>query len=88
MRLGEDQRIAGLRAAVGQHARGIDGAGHRVAELDLFVLHRVTAEQRHAGFAQLVEAASEDRADVRRGRDLIFGNPAMASAVSGRPPIA
>ena len=63
-RLGEDQSIARLRAGVGENAFRIDGAGDRVAELDLAILDRVAAEQRDAGFAQLVEAAAEDLRDV------------------------
>ena len=56
--------IAGLRAGVGENAFRIDGAGDRVAELDLAVLDGVAAEQRDAGLAQLVEAAAENLRDV------------------------
>ncbi len=49
-----------------QHARRIDVAGHRVAELHLAVLHRVAAEQRDAGLAQHVEAAAKIAYDVSR----------------------
>ena len=87
-RLGEEQHVAGARAGVRDHARRIDGAGHGVAELDFAILHGVAAEQRDAGFAQLVEPAAEDLADRRRARARLSGNAAIASAVSGRPPIA
>ena len=63
-RLGENQAIAWLRAGVGENAFRIDRAGHRVAEFDLAILHRVSAKQRDAGFAQLVEAAAKDLRDV------------------------
>ena len=55
--LGENQPIAGARARVGPDAIGIDGAGDGVAELHFGVAHRVAAEQRDAGLAQLVVAA-------------------------------
>src|SRR5258708_15639389 len=58
-RLGEEQHVAGPRAGVGQDARGIDGAGHRVAEFDFRILDRVAAEERHAG------GAVEDRKSTR-----------------------
>src|SRR5687768_18365567 len=57
-------RSARLRAAIGQHARWVDGARHRIAELDLLVLDRMAAEECGARFAELVEAAPEDRGDV------------------------
>ena len=62
-RLGEDQRVARPRAGVREHARGIDGAGHRIAELDLLVLDGMAPEQRRPALAQLVEAACENRGD-------------------------
>ena len=68
-RLGEHQPVAGLRAGVGKDAIRVDGAGHRVAEFDLAILHGVAAEQRHARFAQLVEPAAEDLRRLRRCRD-------------------
>ena len=86
-RLGQDQPIARLRAGVREDACRIDSAGDRVAELDLVIVDRVSAEQRDAGFAQLVETAAKDRGDGF-GVETIFGKAAMASAVSGRPPIA
>ncbi len=60
----------GTAPAIRQHARRIDLAGDRVAELDLRVLDRVSAEQRHAGLGQLVETAREDAAAGWRGRRL------------------
>ena len=65
-RFGDEQHIAGLGAGVRGHARRIHGAGHGVAELDLLILHGVTAEQRHSGLAQLVEAAAKNRGDGPR----------------------
>ena len=59
-RLGQEQRVAGHGPRIRQHARRMDLAGHRVAELDLRVLDRVSAEQRDAGLGQLVETAGED----------------------------
>ena len=53
----------GLAPRVGEYPRGIDRAGDGVAELHLLVLHRVTAEERDAGFAQLVEPALKDGGD-------------------------
>ena len=82
------KRSPGLRAGVGQDAFRIDGARHGVAEFDLAILNRVAAEQRDAGFAQLVEAAAEDLRDVSVSQTVLAETPAMASAVSGRPPIA
>ena len=64
--------IARLRAGVGEDARRIDGAGDRIAKLDLAIADRVPAEQRDAGFAQLVEAAAEDRGDGF-GIEIVFG---------------
>ena len=68
---GEDQAIAGARAGVGPDAIGVDRAGDRVAELHLGVAHRVAAEQRHAGFLQLVEAAEKDLPDRVAVEDLV-----------------
>ena len=85
--LGEDETIADARAGVGPDAIGIDGAGDGVAELHFGVAHRVAAEQRDAGFAQLVVAAEEDLLD-RLGVEDLVGKAAMASAVTGVPPIA
>ena len=65
----------------------IDLAGDGVAELDLLVLHGVAAEQRHAGLAAAVEPAGE-RSAPSTSRSASLGKPAIASAVSGRPPIA
>ena len=61
-------------------------AGHRVAELDLLVLNGVAAKQLTPALLQRVEAAGKD---ARHDRDVqSLGNAAIASAVSGRPPIA
>ena len=77
----------GLAPAFDQIVRREHFSRHRVAELDLGVLQGVPAEQRDAGLGELVEAAFEDRAQRSSGRHL-SGNAAIASAVSGRPPMA
>ena len=62
-RLGEEQNVAGARAAVGENPRGIDRSGDGVPEFDFLILHGVAAKQRDARFAQLVESAAKDFAD-------------------------
>ena len=62
-RLGQQQGVAGARAGVRQHARGIDHSGHRVAELDLGVAARYGRRARDPGLGQLVVAATEDLAE-------------------------
>ena len=84
---GQEELVAGLRAGVRPDRRREHLAGDGVAELDLGVLDGVAAEQRHAGLGELVEAALEDRREDRCGRRL-SESAAIASAVSGRPPIA
>ena len=87
-RLGEEQTSPARAPAFVSMRGGIDRAGHRVAELDLRIPHRVAAEQRDARLAQLVEAAEKDLRGSSRASSASFGKPAIASAVSGRPPIA
>ena len=82
--LGEDQPIAGARAGVGPDAIGIDRAGHGIAELHLGIAYRVAAEQRDAGFAQLVVAAQEDLLDGVGVEDLV-GKPRDRQRRHGRP---
>ncbi len=41
----------------------MNGARHRVSELDFLIAHRVPAKQRHTRFAQHREAAREHRAN-------------------------
>ena len=86
-RLGQEQHVAGAGAGVGPDARRVDLAGDRVAELDLLVLDRVAAEQRDAGLAQLSRPPGEDLREDR-AVERPSETPAIASAVSGRPPIA
>src|SRR5687767_4640346 len=47
-RLGQDERVARARAAVGDDARGVNRPRHGVAEHDLLVVDAVAADERHA----------------------------------------
>ena len=86
-RLREKQHIARPAPAIRPDPRRMDLARDGIAELDLLVLDRVAAEQRDARFAELVETAGE-RSGRAPPRSASFGKAAIASAVSGRPPIA
>ncbi len=59
-RFGEDERVAGERAGVGEDARGVDRAGDGVAELDVFFVDGVAADQGAAGFVDFFGAAAEN----------------------------
>ena len=80
---GEHEAIAEPRAGVGPDAVRIDRACHRVAELHFRVAHGVAAEQRDAGFAQLVVAAEEDLPD-RLGVEDLVGEPGDRERGDGR----
>jgi hypothetical protein len=64
-RLGEHEDVAGDGAGVRQDSRRIDLAGDRVPELDLVVLHRVSAKQRHVRLGQRRQSPGEDRLQQR-----------------------
>ena len=56
----QKQLVAGLPAGIRPDLRREHFARHCVAELDLGVLHGVTAKQRHAGLRKLLQPAFED----------------------------
>ena len=87
MRLVKTSASPGTRAGVGLDARGMNGAGDRVAELDLVVVDAVAAEDGAAGLVHLLGAALEDLLQVRADRPLA-ARPGSESAEIGRPPIA
>ena len=62
-RFRQDQYVAGPRAAVRQHARGIHEAGDREAVDRLGAVDRVAAGDDRAGLIGLVVAAAEDFLD-------------------------
>ena len=59
-RLGQDQRIAGPRAALGEDALGMHDAGDRQPELRLLVLDRVPAGDRRAHRPHDLGSAAQD----------------------------
>ena len=73
--------------ALDQTRVGIDFAGDRVAELDFLVLHGVAAEERDPRLVERLQTAAKDL--FQHGRIARpWETPAIASAVSGVPPIA
>ena len=59
-RFGEQQAVAGLGAAVGEDAAGIDEAGDGISELGFFVADAVAADHRATCFHHFREAAGEN----------------------------
>ena len=86
-RLREHERVAGARAAVGEHRAGIDGADDREPELRLGVVDRVAAADERARGAHDVGATVE-HAREQLEREAFAGHATRLSASSGAPPIA
>ena len=59
-RLGEDHHVPGPAPRVGEDPLRVHEAGDRVAELDLGVAHRVSAEEHAAGLPELGRPAPHD----------------------------
>ena len=87
-RLGEEQHVAGAGAGVGQHARGIDRAGHRIAELDFAGRARCGRRAATTPASRSLSKPPRKMSRIVPGSSPSSGNAAIASAVSGRPPIA
>src|SRR6202795_2551677 len=59
-RLGEDQRVTWLSAAIGKNFFRMDQPSHRVSELGLIIANAVAADHGASRFDHLRESASQD----------------------------
>ena len=86
-RLGQDDRVAGLRVGVAAHVARMAQADHREAVDRLGTIDRMSARDRDAGVgAHRLPAARISR--TISGAILSTGMPRIASAMIGLPPIA
>ena len=58
--LGEQQLVAGLKAIVSGHVRGVDDARNSQPVFEFVVLHRMPARQNRPGFVHGIKAAAQD----------------------------
>ncbi len=85
----QHQAVAGTQPALAQQTAGPGAAGHRKAEPQFGALGAVAADQHRAGFFQNLGAALQHVEQILlHDRRSDGGSVAIASAVSGSPPIA
>ena len=63
---GEDQGVARTRSGVGQDVRGVNGASHGVAKLNLVIRHAVPTENGAAGLVHLLRPALQTFLQIPR----------------------